>query len=140
MAELTIERVFNHPVEKVFAFVTKSEFLAQWWGPESMTVPVHQLNFETTGPWHSTMENADGEQFTVSGQVTHVNPPHSVGFTWAWHDDDNKRGADTHVQFTLIAQGDATKFTLHHTELANQDTADRHNAGWNSSLNKLERL
>jgi len=141
MAELTIERVFAASPAKVFDFVTKSENLLKWWGPETMTLPEVQLDFTKTGPWRSVMQNAEGQKYTVSGQVTQVIAGKSVAFTWAWHDDDDVRGPESHVMFTVAAAPNGgTAFTLYHRELPSEEAATNHNGGWTSSLRKLERL
>jgi len=140
MAELTLERVFKAAPEKVFDFITQPGNLTKWWGPEGMSLPDAKLDFTRTGPWHSVMQNAEGQQFTVSGQVTHVDRPKSVGFTWAWHDDKGARGSESHVTMTLRPQGSGTAFTLHHRDLSDETNAANHNQGWTSSLRKLERL
>ncbi|WP_172298084.1 SRPBCC domain-containing protein [Pseudoruegeria sp. HB172150] len=141
MPTLTIERRLDADVEKVFAFVTRTENLLKWWGPEGMHVPEHQLSFEETGPWMSVMQNAEGQRFKVSGQVTHVDPPKSVGFTWAWHDEADKRGVESHVTIRLVpAQGGGTDLTLTHVDLPDDDVAARHEMGWTSSLRKLEAM
>ncbi len=141
MAELKIERVLKADIDRVFEFVTKGEHLVKWWGPEGMSLPDHALDFTKAGPWHSVMQNNAGQQYKVSGQVTSVNPPNSVAFTWAWHGEDDARGEESHVTISLEAKGDGTtRFTLHHVELASEEAAANHNQGWTSSLRKLERL
>lgn len=141
MAELKLERVFKAAPARVFDFITKSENLMKWWGPEGMTLPDAKLDFTKPGPWHSTMQNAEGQRFSVSGQVTHVDAPNSVGFTWAWHDESGKRGDESHVVMSLKPTADGgTAFTLHHQQLATEEAAVNHNQGWISSLRKLERL
>ena len=140
MAELTLKRTFAHPPEAVFAFVTQTENLLKWWGPEGMHVPEHDLDLSRTGPWMSVMQNAEGQRYKVSGQVTSVDAPNSVGFTWAWHDENDQRGAESHVMFELASDGNGgTTFTLHHRNLPD-DAADNHELGWTSSLRKLEAL
>ena len=140
MAEVKIERLLNAPIERVFAFVTEPGNLAQWWGPEGTTLPDADLDFRREGAWHSVMMNAEGQRYKVSGQVTHVTPPHSVGFTWAWHDETNARGDESHVTITLAeAPGGRTAFTLTHVQLTGA-AALNHEQGWTSSLRKLERL
>jgi uncharacterized protein YndB with AHSA1/START domain len=138
---LTIERHFEASPEKVFDFVSKTEHLLKWWGPEGMDVPDHALSFEANGPWFSVMRNKEGQKFKVSGHVTHVDPPNSVGFTWAWHDENDKRGVESHVVIKLVpAQGGGTAFTLSHADLPDDEVAQNHEIGWTSSLRKLERL
>ncbi len=90
------------------------------------------------------MQNAEGGRYKVSGQVTHVDPPNSVGFTWGgWHDDQDARGgAESHVTLTVLPDGgDHTRLVLDHRELGDDEIAQNHEeGGWSSSLNKLESL
>ena len=60
MTDLTLERNFEADPETVFAFVTQTDNLLKWWGPEGMNVPEHSLDFSSTGPWSSVMANAEG--------------------------------------------------------------------------------
>jgi uncharacterized protein YndB with AHSA1/START domain len=141
MATLTIDREFEADPATVFDYVSKTEHLLKWWGPEGMTVREHDLAFDRKGPWVSVMQNAEGQRYKVSGQVTHVDPPHSVGFTWAWHDENDQRGVESHVTIKLVpAANGGTRFLLSHVDLPSKDVAANHNQGWTSSLRKLERL
>jgi len=137
MTDLTLEREFQVSPERLFQAVTEQADLLEWWGPEGMHVPLHELDFSKEGPWFSVMQNADGQQYKVSGHVTHVDAPHSVGFTWAWHDETDARGAESHVTFTVTPHGAGARLTLKHVDLADRDAADNHNQGWTSSLRKL---
>jgi len=141
MANVDLERHFAAPQEKVFEYISKTEHLLSWWGPEGLHVPEHDLSFEATGPWYSVMVNGEGQRFKVSGHVTHVDRPNSIGFTWAWHDETDTRGVESHVTVKLVpAQGGGTTFHLSHADLPTDDVAANHVEGWTSSLRKLERL
>ncbi|MGI9401656.1 MAG: SRPBCC family protein [Rhizobiaceae bacterium] len=140
MPNLTIERTFDAAPEKVFDYVSKTEHLLKWWGPEGITLPEYELAFDRKGPWLSVMQNQDGKRFKVSGHVTHVDPPKSVGFTWAWHDENDVRGVESHVTIKLVpAIGGGTTMVLNHVDLP-EESAENHEQGWTSSLKKLERL
>ncbi len=121
MTDLRLEREFKVSPERLFAAVSTQVDLLQWWGPEGMHVPQGELDFSRTGPWFSVMQNGDGQQFKVSGQVTHVSPPDSVGFTWAWHDDEDRRGAESHVTFTISATESGSRLILDHRDLDDSD-------------------
>ncbi|WP_108861070.1 SRPBCC domain-containing protein [Ruegeria sp. Alg231-54] len=138
MADLKLEREFPTTPENLFAWISDGAKLLQWWGPEGVHVPEHDLNFSRTGPWYSIMKNAEGQTFKVSGHVTHVDPPNSVGFTWAWHDDQDQRGPESHVTFSVVAAENGARLVLDHRELADSEAAANHNMGWTSSLAKLE--
>jgi len=95
------------------------------------------MNFTRIGPWQSTMVNGDGQRFKVTGRVTHVDPPKSVGLTWAWHDDADERGHESHVTFTVRPHADGARLIVDHRGLADDEQAGRHTEGWTSSLNKI---
>lgn len=138
MADLRLERDFSVSPETLFAWISDGARLLQWWGPEGMHVPEHDLDFSRTGPWFSVMENDEGQRFKVSGHVTHVKPPVSVGFTWAWHDENDKRGDESHVTFTVEATDGGARLVLDHRDLGDDEIGRSHERGWTSSLRKLE--
>ena len=141
MTELTLMRRFPHPPERVFAFVTKPEHLRKWWGPETMFIPSGDLDLSRLGPWSSVMENKDGGQFKVSGEVVAHDPPRRVVFTWAWHDPEDARGVETRVTFEVDADDDGgAVLTLTHSGFADAEAMGNHEGGWTSSLRKLEKM
>lgn len=141
MTELKLERVFACDVETVFAYLTQAEHLLKWWGPEGVNVSEHALDLSRPGPWWSTLVNAEGNTYKMSGIVESTNPPKSVEFTWGWHDEHDKRGHESRVRFDVRSNpGGGAKFVLTHTGLPDEDSMMNHNEGWTSSLRKLERL
>ncbi len=137
MSDLRLERDFGVSAERLFTAVSSQSDLMQWWGPEGMHVPEGDMDFTQAGPWFSVMQNGDGQKFKVSGQVTHVDAPKSVGFTWAWHDDQDQRGAESHVTFTIVATDVGSRLILDHRDLDDSEQSARHEQGWISSLRKL---
>jgi uncharacterized protein YndB with AHSA1/START domain len=140
MADLQLTRDFPVSPDRLFAAVTQQADLLQWWGPEGMHCPEHALDLSKLGPWHSVMVNAEGERYKVSGQVTSYDPPRSVGFTWAWHDPEDNRGAESHVTFTISGTESGSRLVLDHRELGADEFAANHDKGWSSSLRKLDAL
>ncbi len=141
MSELTIRRAFAVDPGTVFDFVTQTEHLVKWWGPEGMTVPEHNLSLSERGTWFSVMVSAEGKRFKVSGEVLSIDPPNAVEFTWGWHDENDARGHESHVRFEVRSDGSGgTEFIVIHTGLADEESAANHNTGWTSALTKLERL
>lgn len=141
MSTVKIERSFDADPATVFDYVSRTDFLLQWWGHEGMRITDHQLAFDRTGPWRSTLQGEGGVRYKMSGQVTHVDRPHSIGFTWAWHDENDVRGAESHVTFRLVpSQTGGTDFSLTHVDLPGDDVAANHTRGWTSTLGRLERL
>ena len=140
MTDLRLEREFNVTPDRLFEVVSTQAGLLQWWGPETMFVSDHKLDFSHTGPWFSTIENSEGQHYKMSGQVTHVDPPKSVGFTWGWHDDSDRRGRESHVTFTVTAITNGARLTLDHRDLESGEQSESHEIGWASALRKLARL
>ncbi|MCP5072533.1 MAG: SRPBCC domain-containing protein [Rhodobacteraceae bacterium] len=141
MTELTMTREFGVDPATVYAFVTRTEHLKKWWGPEGMELPECEIDFSQTGDWFSVMQSPEGNRFKVSGRVVNVDPPNSVEFTWGWHDNNGDRGHESRVRFDVRDNGKGgSVFTLTHSELADDESRDNHNMGWTSSLRKLAAL
>ncbi len=137
MTDLRLEREFPVSPEKLFDWVSSPEKLLRWWGPEGMHLAEHDLNLSRTGPWFSILQNDESQQYKMSGHVTHVAPPKSVGFTWGWHDPDDKRGVESHVTFTVLASGTGSRLLIDHRELGDDEVSASHESGWTSALRKL---
>ena len=140
MTEVTLKRFFKADIAKVFAYVSETDKLLEWWGPESMSVPIHNLDFSQKGAWFSEMHNAKGEVYKVSGHVTRVDPPKLIGFTWGWHGENDARGHESHVMIELTEKDGGTEFVLTHSDLPDPESAGNHKDGWTSSITKLERI
>ena len=139
MADLEIKRHFTAPPDRVFAFISEADHLSKWWGPEGIELGEHDLDFSKPGPWGSVMLGSEGARYKVTGEVLSVEPGKSVTFTWAWHDDDDQRGAESEVTFSVADDGNGgTEFVMLHRGLPDDDSASNHDSGWTSSFQKLE--
>ncbi|WP_420557268.1 SRPBCC family protein [Roseovarius sp.] len=132
MGEVRITRDFPVTPERLFRAVTQRAEVLEWWGHDGMTLPDTALDFTREGPWHSEMRDADGNRYRMSGQVTHVDPPHSVGFTWTWHLPEGMRAPESHVTFTVTPAAGGARLTIDHRDLPDDDRAARHETGWTS--------
>ncbi len=135
--DLQLDRSFAVSPERLFAWVTQADKLMQWWGPEGIDVFDHALDLTQTGSYFARMRGAEGQEYHVSGQVTHVRPPRSVGFTWAWHDESGNRGPESHVTFTIEPADHGARLVINHRDLPTPELAESHAKGWTSTLNKL---
>ncbi|QPM91363.1 SRPBCC family protein [Pseudooceanicola algae] len=140
-----LELVRDYPVtpDRLWRAVTEPEQLLQWFGPEGVYIAECQMDFRTTGPWTCSMIGREsGTRFKVSGQVTKVAAPEDgqaeVGLTWAWHDDSDRRGPESHVIFRVQATETGARLILRHSGLASAEQADSHSKGWLSALRKMD--
>lgn len=140
-----IEFVRDYPVAltRLWRAVTEPVQIIQWFGPEGVYLEACDMDFRTTGPWTCSMRGKEsGNLYKVSGQITRVSPPDggsgTVGFTWAWHDDSDTRGPESHVTFTVEQTATGARLTLSHRELPGIEAGQDHTRGWLSSLRKLD--
>ena len=142
--DLQLIREYKVSVDRLWRAVTAPDQVSQWFGTEGVRLDECHADFTRPGPWLCVMVGLEsGQRFKVTGQVTHVKPPEnggagSVGFTWAWHDDEDRRGAESHVTFTVESAQDGARFILDHRDLPDADIAGRHEQGWNSTLRRLD--
>ncbi len=140
MADVQIVRVFKTTPERLFAAITEKAEVIQWWGHDGMTLPEHQLDFSQTGPWHSEMLSEEGNVFRMEGQVTHVDAPHSVGFTWSWRQPEAMRAPESHVTFTVRPVSDGAELTIDHRGVPDDERGANHERGWTiGPMVRLER-
>ena len=138
MSDLILERDFKAPVSRLFEMITLPENMVRWWGHGDMTITGGAFDFSRPGPWHSIMTGADGRDHKVSGEVTEVDPPHEVRFTWGWHDAEDNRGAESQVSIRIIDLGDRqARLVLRHVGLADAEVRQGHNRGWSAFLQKF---
>ena len=136
---VVLERVLSHPLERVFAFFSQEEHLLSWFGPKQMRAAEGSMDFESKGPWTCSMVSNEGNRYKVSGTVTSIDKPRSIGFTWGWHDDKDQRGHESFVLVEFEALGEAqTKLVLRHSNLPDDDVRASHAQGWTSSFESLE--
>ena len=128
---LTIKRRIDAPPEKIFRAWTEPEKITRWFGPEQVEV----LHAETDA--RVVARSPDGEQHEVSGTYREVVPNEKLVFTWAWRSTPERA---SRVTVLLGADGSGTLLTLIHEQFFDEAARDRHEHGWNGSMDKLERV
>jgi len=133
---LRLVRHYPHPKERIFAAWTRPEQLVKWWGPKGVRIPHCQMDLHVDGGWETTMRNADGSEFFVSGKYLEITPSTRLVFTWAWRNDDI-RGHETTVTVEFEEKDNGTKLTLTQELFESIEARRLHNEGWVSSLDCL---
>ncbi len=72
----------------------------------------------------------------MTGEFREIRPPERLVFTWGWLNGTG-RGPETVVTLTLVARDGGADFTLEQTGFLDRDARDRHEHGWQTSLNAL---
>ncbi|MEY2498554.1 MAG: hypothetical protein QOD12_2110 [Verrucomicrobiota bacterium] len=135
-----IKRLIKAPRDRVYAAWTNPAQLKQWFGPES--IQTHDLVAEAHvgGTFRWELSNAEGEKMTCRGQYRELQPDKKVIFTWQWEDDE---AWENHVSVVTVEFSDAdggTELRLTHEQLPNEESRKGHTRGWDSALDKLEKL
>jgi uncharacterized protein YndB with AHSA1/START domain len=98
-ADLSVEQIYQHPIERVWAALTSAEALSAWLMPNDfLPVVGHEFTLRT--------KPAPGFDGVVHCRVLEISAP--TRMVWSW------RGGpiDTTVTFTLTPLGDGTRFHM----------------------------
>ena len=143
---LEMVRDYGADVQRLWRAVTDPVHLIQWFGPEGTFVDGSAMDLRRTGAWSCDLRGKESlDLFKVSGVVTSVTPPEdggagTVSFTWAWHDAEGRRGAESFVTFRVEPTRRGARLVLRHVRLSDVQAAQDHTVGWTSSLRKLDRF
>lgn len=146
LTETELELIRDYPVsvDRLWRAVTEPSEIVQWFGPEGVDLVECKMDLTRRGPWVCIMVGKEsGDRFKNTGQVTHVRPPKdgaegSAGLTWAWHDDQDRRGHESHVIFEVSAHEGRARLRIVHRDLPDTEVAQSHSKGWLSTLRRLD--
>jgi uncharacterized protein YndB with AHSA1/START domain len=147
-----ITRHFRAPLDRVWEACTNVEMVKQWWGPEGYTAPEATMDFREGGKYNFAMQGPDQKLTWSGGVIQEIVPMEKIVYTDRFTDKDgNAVPASIYgmggnwpenlfvtLEFEKIGEGE-TSFRLLHEGIP----AEMHDdcvQGWNSSLNKLQKL
>jgi uncharacterized protein YndB with AHSA1/START domain len=137
---LEIRRVINAPRDRVYAAWTDPAQLKEWWGPESVRTRNLVADARVGGKYRWDLTNPEGEEMTVFGEYRELVAGKKIVFTWKWDDDDDWKTVNSVVTIELSDRDGGTELTLTHEKLPSEASRDRHNEGWESVLDRLEKF
>lgn len=137
---LEIKRFINAPRARVYAAWTDPEQLKQWWGPEGVRTRNFTADARVGGEYRWDLFNQEGEEMTVFGKYVELVPGKKIVFTWKWDEDDAWKNASSVVTVELSDRDGGTELRLIHEKLPSEESRDRHNEGWNSVVDRLEKF
>jgi uncharacterized protein YndB with AHSA1/START domain len=149
---LTIERVFDAPLEKVWQAWTEPEQIKKWWGPNDFTAPSIENDLRVGGKAIYAMRGPKGSEWDKvmysGGIYKEVVPLKKIVVTDSFTDKDGNIIAGSEygmpadfprellVTVTFADVGGKTKLMIKHEGFpAGQDYGAK--AGWNESLDKF---
>ena len=135
---LRLSRVIHAPPERVFRAWTDPVELKQWSAPEGVDVEIASVDLSVGGRYHIRMRSPEGKTFNTMGVYREIEPPTRLVYTWRWQEKEHDDGESVvTVEFKPHHRG--TEVTLTH-ELNTVESRDSHGQGWESCLNRLEKL
>jgi len=137
---LEIKRLIKAPRERVYAAWTDPVQLRQWFGPENVQTRNLIVDARVGGEFRWDLVNSEGENMTMRGEYRELQPGKKIVFTWQWEDDEDWQNHISIVTVELYDREGDTELRLTHEQLPNEESRDGHTLGWNSALDKLEKL
>ena len=135
---LTIKKVFDAPIDIVWAAWTNPDHIINWWAPQEMKIEVVEHDFKIGGIWKYSMPMPDGNLFISEGKYLKIEPHKKIVTTANFR--PMTENVEMHVLFE--ADGDKTNFTfsvVHETEeyCKQQEEMGFYN-GWGSAFDRLD--
>jgi uncharacterized protein YndB with AHSA1/START domain len=138
------EIVVEAPIDIVWTTLTEPGEISRWFAEEA--------DFELRTGAEGILvfgdnagdERAAAERKSVRLHIEAVEPPHRFAFRWAYPEDTEPReGNSLLVEFTLTADGEATRLRMVESGFDNRPDAEKaayiddHNKGWDTCLGRL---
>jgi uncharacterized protein YndB with AHSA1/START domain len=141
-AILTLRRVFNAPIERVFDAWTKTDALASWFGPAGLAVTTAKIDLRKGGEYLIILQSPEGMAIKHFGEYVEVTPPERLVFTWLLENQAcggcRDQCAETLVSIDFKRVSESTEIRLTHEHLPNKEAYDGHVFGWSSTFDSFE--
>jgi len=146
--DLTITRIFDAPLERVWQAWTDPEQLKRWWGPQDFTAPVIQLDLRVGGKYLFCMRGPDGKDYWSTGTIQEIVPLERLVFTDSFADEKGNIVPASYygmsnipevlkVTVTFERLPGKTKMTLVHAGFPPSEDREMAGLGWNQSFDKM---
>ena len=137
---LEIIRVIRAPRDRVYKAWTDPAQLREWWGPEGVRTTNLIGDVRVGGKYRWELARSEGEEMVVSGEYRELVPGKKIVFTWKWDDDEAWEARNSIVTVEFSDSDGGTEVRLVHEQLPNEESRDRHNEGWSSVLDRLDKF
>jgi len=137
---LEIIRFINAPPARVYKAWTDPAELQRWFGPEDVRTIKIDADVRVGGKYRWDLLKQDGDEWACLGEYRELLPGKKIVFTWKWEDDESWENHNSIVTVEFSARDGGTEVKLTHEQLPSEESRDRHNQGWNSVLDRLEKF
>ena len=137
---LEIKRFINAAPDRVYVAWTDPVQLKEWWGPEGVRTRNLTADVRVGGKYRWDLTSPDREEMSAFGEYRELIPGKKIVFTWKWDDDEVWQHRTSLVTVELSNRDGGTELRFKHEQLPSEESRDRHNEGWNSILDQLEKF
>ncbi len=139
--ELQIKRTLPFSRELVFSAWLQEEHLVRWMGPsEAINLGLVEIDPQSTGKYRFGFDDKDNpeQRAYVHGEYLAVERPERLVFTWIWEAPlpDAEVVTVVTVEFSEVERG--TEMILTHQKFMDETSCERHQSGWQGTLDKME--
>jgi uncharacterized protein YndB with AHSA1/START domain len=118
--EVTFDRTFDAPADKVWQAWTDPEQLKRWWGPDNVSIPECEIDLRVGGRLYMVMEATEamgeykGTRWPMEAKFTVVEPNTKLAYeAKAWTEGDKEGTTLDQVQeITFAEENGKTKMQL----------------------------
>jgi uncharacterized protein YndB with AHSA1/START domain len=118
--EVSFERIYNAPVEKVWQAWTDPNMIKQWWGPNDVTIPECEIDLKVGGRLYIVMEAGEamgefkGTRWPMEAKFTEIVPNSKLAYSAkAWTEGAAEATEiETETMLILTEEGGKTKINL----------------------------
>lgn len=79
---VTVERIFDAPVARVWQALTDPTLIPSWWGGKESPTVVDKMDARTEGEWRFIRTSSAGAELAFSGKYLDVKPEHFLAQTF----------------------------------------------------------
>lgn len=140
--EVVINRVFNAPLDLVWAVWTEAEHVKKWFGPHMFTIPFCEWDAVPGGKINLHMQGPDGTVFPMLGEFREVVPKERLSFFSDVPDGQGGIFLESLATVTFHPKGDKTEVVVTAKGSGFQEISKQMlegmEPGWSQSLEKFE--
>jgi uncharacterized protein YndB with AHSA1/START domain len=150
--EVTFDRTFEAPADKVWQAWTDPEQLKRWWGPDNVTIPECEIDLRVGGRVYIVMEATEamgeykGTRWPMEGKFTAVEPNSRLTYeAKAWTEGDEEGTTLEQTQEITFAEDNgktkmSLKVTLHKIGPKAGMAVEGMKWGFNQQFDKLDKF
>lgn len=138
--QLTLTRVFDAPIERVWEAITTPEQFVKWYGLSNSTMSDMKMDVRVGGGWSGNMHIPDYPDIPWKADFTEVDPQKKLVFALRNPNDHN----DLKVEIATIILsdlGEKTEMFFNQSgNLSNDEYQKALRDGWTSFFNRLDKV